>query len=129
MAYTPYVSQLLLEYLFTATAVTRPTSWTVALYTADPEGAGVELTDANYVAQAATFSVADADANSRFEASNVAEVQYPAMAAAATVAYAVVKDQAGSQLAALALNVPRNLEAGDVFSIPVGELVIKGENV
>ena len=128
MAYTSYVSQLLLTHLFTTTAVTRPNAWTVALFTGNPEVAGVELTDANYVRQSVTFAVADADANSRSEATNVAAVTFPDLAAAATVAYVVIFDQSGNQLSSLALNVARNLEIGDVFSIPANELIIRGEN-
>lgn len=128
MAYTTYVSQLLMNYAFTATAVTRPTAWSVALFTGNPESGGTEVVDANYAAQSVAFSVADADSNGRSEASNDAVVTFPAMNAAATVAYLVVLDQGSNQLASLPLNVSRNLEAGDVFSIPAGELVIKGEN-
>jgi len=127
MAYTPYVSELILDFLFTATVATRPTAWNVALFTGDPEASGVELTDANYVRQSVTFAVADADSNDRSEATTVAGVTFPAMDAAATVAYVVILDQSGNQLAALALNVPRNLETGNVFSIPAGELIIRGE--
>lgn len=128
MAYTPFVSKLILDFLFTATVAPRPTAWTVALFNGNPETSGVELTDANYVRQSVTFAVADADANARSEATNVAAVTFPDMAAPATVAYAVIFNQSGNQLSALALNVPRNLEAGDVFSVPVGELIIRGEN-
>ena len=128
MAYTPYVSELILDFLFTATVATRPTAWNVALFNGDPETSGVELTDANYVRQSVTFTVADADANDRSEAKNVAAVTFPDMAAAATVAYVVIFDQSANQLSALALNVARDLEIGDVFSVPVGELIIRGEN-
>jgi len=128
MAYTPYVSELILDFLFTATVATRPTAWNVALFTGDPEVTGAELTDANYVRQSVTFAVADADANSRSEATNVAAVTFPDLAAAATVAYVVIFDQSGNQLSSLALNVARNLEIGDVFSIPANELIIRGEN-
>ena len=88
----------------------------------------MELTDANYVRQSVTFTVADADSNGRSEAKNVAAVTFPDMAAAATVAYVVIFDQSGNQLSALPLNVARDLEIGDVFSVPVGELIIRGEN-
>ena len=128
MAYTPYVSELILDFLFTATVATRPTAWNVALFDGDPEVTGAELTDANYVRQSVTFAVADADANSRSEATNVAAVTFPDLAAAATVAYVVIFDQSGNQLSSLALNVARNLEIGDVFSIPANELIIRGEN-
>jgi len=128
MAYTPYVSELILDFLFTATFATRPTAWNVALFDGDPEVTGAELTDANYVRQSVTFTVADADSNGRSEAKNVAAVTFPDMAAAATVAYVVIFDQSANQLSALALNVARDLEIGDVFSVPVGELIIRGEN-
>jgi len=128
MAYTPYVSELILDFLFTTTTAGRPTSWDVALFDADPEAAGAELADANYVRQSVTFAVADADSNGRSEATNVAAVTFPDLAAAATVAYVVIFDQLGNQLASLALNVARDLGIGDVFSVPVGELIIRGEN-
>jgi len=128
MAYTSYVSQLLLTHLFTTTAVTRPNAWTVALFTGNPEVAGGELTDANYMRQAVTFNVADGDGNDRFEATNVAAVTFPDLAATATVAYVAVVDQTGAPLVLLPLNAPRDLEVGDVFSIPANELIIRGEN-
>lgn len=128
MAYTPYTSELVLSHLFSATAVTRPTAWEVGLFDGDPEAGGVELTDASYVRQSVTFTVADSDSNGRFEAANDAVVTFPGLAAPASVAYVVVFDQLANQLTSLPLNIPRSLEAGDVFSIPAGELVIKGEN-
>ena len=79
MAYTPYVSELILDFLFTATVATRPTAWNVALFNGDPEASGVELTDANYARQSVTFTVADADSNGRSEAKNVAAVTFPDM--------------------------------------------------
>lgn len=127
MAYTTHISQQIITYFFGSAAITRPTSWTAALYNGHPDAAGVESTDANYVAQAVTFTIGDTDANGRTEAKNAALITYPAVAAADTVTHVVIKDQAANLVAALELAAPRSLAAGEVFSIPAGEMVIKGE--
>lgn len=127
MAYTSHISQQIISFFFSSATVTRPTSWTATLYNGHPDAAGAESTDANYTAQAVTFSVGDTDTNGRSEAQNVAEIVFPAVAASDTVTHVVVKDQGGNFVAALELASPRTLAAGEVFSIPVGDMVIKGE--
>ena len=123
MSYSAYSSELVLNYLFTNTAVTRPTAWNVALY----DATDTELTDANYARQSTTFTTADADANNRSEATNSADITYPAMDAAATVRYIGILDQSANVIAKIQLASDRSLSAGDVFSIPTGELEILGE--
>lgn len=127
MAYTSYISAKIIDFFFSAAAVTRPTSWTAALYNGHPDSAGVESTDTNYVAQSVTFTTGDADTNGRSEATNAAVITFPAVAASDTVTHVVVKDQGGNFIAALALATTRELAAGEVFSIPAGEMVIRGE--
>ena len=128
MAYSAHSSDQLLKWIFTATAVTRPTAWTAHLYDGDPEASGAELTDSAYVAQSVAFTVADADMNNRSEASNDAAIAFPAIAdAAVTAAFVVVKDGAGNILARVALTPARALDVGNILSFPAGGLVIKGE--
>lgn len=127
MAYTTHISQQLITYFFSATAVTRPTSWTATLYNGHPDSGGVESTDANYAAQVVSFNIGDTDANGRTEAKNASTITFPAVAAADTVTHVVIKDQASNPVAALALAATRSLAAGEVFSIPAGEMVIRGE--
>jgi hypothetical protein len=59
-ALSNYAEKLLLDYLLTTTAVTRPTSWFVALFTAAPtdSGGGTEVSTGGYARQALTTSVA-----------------------------------------------------------------------
>ena len=51
---------LLLNYLMTATSVTRPTAWYVALYTGAPSdsGGGTEVSGSGYVRKAVTWATA-----------------------------------------------------------------------
>lgn len=128
MSYSAFSSEQLLKWIFTTDTVTRPTTWTAHLYDGDPEAAGAELTDSAYAAQAVAFSVADADANDRSEASNDASVAFPAIAdATATAEYVVIKDGASNILARIQLVPSRTLNVGNILSFPAGGLVIKGE--
>lgn len=60
MSFTNAGEDLLVSWMFTAIALTRPTAWFVALHTGDPgeTGAANEVvigTDANYIRKAITF--------------------------------------------------------------------------
>lgn len=60
-AFTNHAENLLMEWLFRASAQTRPTAWHVALHTADPgeTGATAELAAANgYARQSVSFTAA-----------------------------------------------------------------------
>ena len=128
MAYSAHSSDLLLKWMFTTVTATRPVTWTVHLYEGDPEAAGVEFTDSGYASQSVTFSVADADSNSRSEATNDAAVAFPAIVdGPVTAAYVVIKDGAANILARIQLDPVRALDVGNILSFPAGGLVIKGE--
>jgi hypothetical protein len=62
MAISTFAGNLVLDWLLSAEAVTRPTTWFLSLHTANPglTGAGEVLvaTDADYVRKAITFAVA-----------------------------------------------------------------------
>jgi hypothetical protein len=79
-ALSNYAEKLLLDYLLTTTAVTRPTSWFVALFTAAPSdtGGGTEVSTGGYTRQALTTSDATLGAGT---ASNTNTVSFVASGA------------------------------------------------
>ena len=112
-----------LNYVFTTSSVTRPTTWRVALYTSAPSdtGGGTEVSGGGYARQAVTFSV------SGDTASNTAALEYAtATAAYGTVSHVGVFDAAtgGNLIAYAALATSKAIATGDVFRIPAGDLDI-----
>lgn len=110
-----------LTWAFTASAVTRPTSWTVALYTVAPgeAGGGTEVTGGSYARTAVTFSVTGDTAT------NTANVEFPtATAGWGTVVAVGVFDNASALVAYANLATSRTIASGDVFRIPAGDLDI-----
>lgn len=112
-----------LNYVFTASSVTRPTAWHIALYTAAPSdtGGGTEVSGGAYARQSATFSV------SGNTATNTAALEYAtATAAYGTVSHVGVFDAAtgGNLIAYAALATSKAIDTGDVFRIPAGDLDI-----
>lgn len=59
-ALSDYSEKLLLDWLMTTGAATRPTAWYVALYTAAPSdsGGGTEVSGSGYSRQTVTFAAA-----------------------------------------------------------------------
>jgi len=59
-ALSDYAEKLVLDWLMTAGAATRPTGWHVALYTAAPSdsGGGTEVSGSGYARKAITFGAA-----------------------------------------------------------------------
>lgn len=55
-----YAEKLVLDWMMTTGAATRPTSWYVALYTATPSdsGGGTEVSTGGYTRQSVTFGAA-----------------------------------------------------------------------
>ena len=111
----------ILTWTFTASAVTRPTSWTLALYTVAPgeAGGGTEVTGGSYARTAVTFSV------SGDTATNSAAVEFPAATADwGTVVAVGVFDNSSARVAYANLSTSRTVNSGDVFRIPSGDLDI-----
>jgi hypothetical protein len=111
----------ILTWTFTASAVTRPTSWTLALYTVAPgeAGGGTEVTGGSYARTAVTFSV------SGDTATNSAAVEFPAATANwGTVVAVGVFDNSSALVAYANLSTSRTVNSGDVFRIPSGDLDI-----
>jgi hypothetical protein len=113
-----------LQYVFTADSVTRPTSWYVGLFTADPTDTGsgaTEITGNNYSRVSATFSVSGATATT------TAAVEFAAATGSwGTISHIGIFDASsgGNLIAHSALSASKAIGTGDVFRIPTGDLDI-----
>lgn len=110
-----------LNYLFTATSVTRPTAWYVALFTSNPDedASGTEVSGGAYVRQSVAFTV------SGNTASNSAAIEFPtATAPYGTVTHIGVFDASsgGNLIAYAALTTSKAIDTGDVMRINSSDL-------
>lgn len=112
-----------LTWMFTASAVTRPTAWYLALFTSNPaeDGSGTEVSTSGtaYARQSVSFTV------SGNTASNSAAVEFPtATASYGTVTHVGVYDAstAGNLIAYAALTTSKAIDTGDVLRIPASDL-------
>lgn len=114
-----------LNYVFTATSVTRPTAWYIALFTSNPaedaSGTEVSASGTAYARQTVAFSV------SGNLATNSAAVEFPtATASFGTVTHIGVftASTSGTLIAYSALSASKAISTGDVFRVPAGDLDI-----
>lgn len=113
-----------LQYVFTADSVTRPTAWYVGLFTADPTDTGsgaTEITGNNYSRVSATFSVSGATATT------TAAVEFAAATGSwGTISHIGIFDASsgGNLIAHSALSASKAIGTGDVFRIPTGDIDI-----
>jgi len=114
-----------LNYVFTATSVTRPTAWYVALFTSNPaeDASGTEVSTSGtaYVRKTVAFTV------SGNLATNNAAIEFPtATSSFGTVTHIGVFDAStsGNLIAYSALSASKAIATGDVFRIPTGDLDI-----
>tara|TARA_R110002126_G_scaffold204673_1_gene352052 strand:- start:149 stop:529 length:381 start_codon:yes stop_codon:yes gene_type:complete len=112
-----------LNWLFTATSVTRPTAWYIALYTVAPTdgGGGTEISGNAYVREAVAMSVTGDNAT------NTGAIEWPTASGTwGTIVAVGVFDalSAGNLIAYGNLTVSKTITSGDVFRIPAGDLDI-----
>ena len=112
-----------LTWLFTGDAVTRPSSFYVALFTSNPaeDASGTEVSTSGtaYARQSVTFSV------SGNTATNTAAIEFPtATASYGTVTHVGVYDAstAGNLIAYAALTTSKAIDTGDVMRLPANDL-------
>ena len=112
-----------LNYVFTTTSVTRPTSWYLALFTSNPaeDASGTEVSTSGtaYARQSATFTV------SGNTASNSGAIEFPtATASYGTVSHVGIytASTGGDLIAYAALSTSKAIDTGDVFRVPDGDL-------
>lgn len=117
-----------LTWLFTGDAVTRPSSFYVALFTSNPaeDASGTEVSTSGtaYARQSVTFSV------SGNTATNTAAIEFPtATASYGTVTHVGVYDAstAGNLIAYAALTTSKAIDTGDVMRLPANDLDVTME--
>jgi hypothetical protein len=122
-AATNHAEDLVVNWLLTTGTATRPTSWTVGLFTAvaDAEaGTVTEVSGGSYARTAVTFSAASSGATA-----NSADVQFPTASASwGTITHAGVYDNAGNLLFVGELTNSKSVGSGDTFQISTGSLTI-----
>ena len=127
MSVTTYSSEQIVKALFSTSTLTRPTAWNVSLHTADPGRTGAnEVADANYARQSVTFTVQQN--GNLWQAITAAAVSFPGANAQFTVTHVGVFDAAtgGNPVFTTEIPLARTVEAGGVFTVPAGELIIDG---
>ena len=124
MSFTNGFETHVLNYLFTATSVTRPTAWYLGLHTADPTESGSssnELSGNGYTRKVVSWTV------SGNNCSNTSAVEFPtATGSWGTVTHVSVMDAStgGNMIASSALSVSKAVTSGDVLRFNAGELDI-----
>lgn len=121
-----YAEDLVLDWLFTANAATRPTSWYVGLFTVAPGegGGGTEVSGGSYARTAATFAVSGTAPTT---ASNDAAVEFPtATGSWGTIVAAGIFDAStsGNLIAFADLASSKTISSGDVLRFNTGTLTI-----
>lgn len=122
--FTNYAEDLVLDWLLTNGAATRPTAWYVALYTVAPgeTGGGTEVSGGSYARTAVTFTVSGTAPTT---ASNSAAVEFPtATGSWGTIVAAGIFDAStsGNLLAFANLTTSKTVDSGDVLRFNTGEI-------
>lgn len=125
MSFTNTYETHVLNYVFTATSVTRPTAWYIGLFTADPTDTGStsnEISGNGYARTAVTFSV------SNDLATNTAAVEFPVASGGnwGTISHigVMTASSGGDMIVHSSLTTAKAINDGDVFRIPTGDLDI-----
>ena len=124
--FTNYSEDLVLNWVFTTNAATRPTSWYVALYTVAPSegGGGTECSGTSYARQTVNFSVTGTAPTT---AANSAAVEFPTAGGSwGTIVAAGIFDasSSGNLLAFANLTTSKTIDTGDVLRFNTGALTI-----
>jgi hypothetical protein len=121
-ALSNHAEKLLLDWLMTAGAATRPTAWFLALYTAAPSdsGGGTEVSGAGYARQAIAFAAATSGAGTT---DNTGLVSFTASGGNfGTVTHVGIFDavSSGNLLWHGAMTASRTINDGDTLEFAVG---------
>lgn len=125
-ALSDYAEKLVLDWMMTTGAATRPTAWFVALYTAAPSdsGGGSEVATGGYTRKSVTFSAASTPGGTT---SNSGVVTWTATGAAfGTVTHVGIFDAstAGNLLWQGALSASKTVNDGDTIQFSAGNLTL-----
>lgn len=126
-SFSNYTESLVLNWLLTTNAATRPTAWYVALFTAAPSdaGGGTEVSGSGYTRTATGTMTVSGTATT---ASNSAAIEFAAASGGnwGTITHAAIMDAStgGNMLAWAPLTTSRTINDGDVFRIPAASLTV-----
>jgi hypothetical protein len=123
-ALSDYSEKLILDYLMTDGAATRPTAWYIALYTAAPSdaGGGTEVSGSGYAREAVTFAAASSPAGTT---SNTGAVSFTAAGGSwGTITHIGIFDAVtgGNLLWHGALTASKVVGDGDTLEFAIGNL-------
>jgi hypothetical protein len=123
MAFTNYLENKVLDYVFSGGSFSQPGTKYLALYTVAPtdSSAGTEVTGGGYVRQTVALTTSGSDTT------NSGAVEYAtATAGYGTVVAVAVLDanSGGNMLAYASLTANKTIGVGDVFRVPAGDLDI-----
>jgi len=123
-ALSDHSEALLLDWLMTNGAATRPTAWYVALYTAAPSdaGGGTEVSTGGYARQSVTFAAASSPGGTT---SNTGTVSFTASGADyGTVTHIGIFDAVagGNLLWHGAMTASKTIADGDTLEFSVGNI-------
>jgi hypothetical protein len=121
-AISDYFETEILEWAMTTNAVTRPTAWHVALFTAAPSdsGGGTEISTGGYARQSATFTVTGNQAD------NDAVIDFVSSGDWGNITHVGIFDAStgGNLLWHGALSTARDPASGDTVRFAAGALVV-----
>lgn len=123
-ALSDYAEKLLLDWMMTAGAATRPTAWYVALYTAAPSdsGGGTEVSGSGYSRQSVTLAAASTPGGTT---SNTNAVSFTASGGAfGTVTHIGIFDAStgGNLLWHGAMTASKAVADGDTLEFSIGNI-------
>ena len=126
-SFTDYTENLVLTWLLTTDAATRPTAWYVGLFTAAPSdtGGGTEVSGNGYARKATGTMTITGTATT---ATNAAAIEFAAASGGnwGTLTHAAIFDAltTGNMLAWAPLTTARTINDGDVFRVPASSLTV-----
>lgn len=128
-----FAENLILKWLLSAAAATRPTAWYIALFTAAPgeTGGGTEVTGGSYARQSVAFTVSGTAPS---QGVNSAQIEFPtATANWGTVSHMALMDASsgGNMLAygevlnpVTGVADPQAINTGNIFRLNASDVVI-----
>lgn len=126
-SFTDFTENLVLTFLLTTDAVTRPTELYVGLFTAPPSdaGGGTEVSGSSYLRKlTGTMSITGTETT----ATNAAVIEFAPASGGnwGTITDAAIFDASsgGNMIAYATLTTARTINDGDVFRIPAGSLTV-----
>lgn len=124
MSFSNFLETEILDHVFGGNAYTAPSTLYLALFTAVTDGEAGTVTEVSGGAYARQSMAMTVTGNT---ASNTSAVEYPtATANYGTVTHVGVYDAStlGNLMAYASLSSSKNIETGDVFRVPAGDLDI-----